>query len=147
MAAAKIALGMQEELSLGNMDSQRDWGYAPEFTEGMWRILQNDTPDDFVLATGEMHTVRNFTRWSFKHVGIDLEFKGVGVDEVGIDVKTGKTVVRVNPAYFRPTEVEELLGDATKAKDKLGWVAETKAEKLCEIMAKADFEKVSKRGY
>ncbi len=146
-AAAKIALNLQEKLILGNLDSQRDWGYAPEYTEGMWRILQQDKPDDYVLATGEMHTVRNFTRWSFKHVGIELEFKGVGVDEKGYDKKTGKVMVEVSPAYFRPTEVEQLLGDPRKAQEKLGWVAETKAEKLCEIMVKADFEKVKKRGY
>lgn len=146
-AAARIALGKQDKLILGNLDSQRDWGYAPEYTEGMWRILQQDIPEDYVLATGEMHTVRNFTRWSFKHVGIDLEFRGEGVEEKGIDSKTGKTLVEVSPAYFRPTEVDQLLGDPTKARKKLGWVAETKAEKLCEIMVKADFEKVKKRGY
>ena len=146
-AAARIALEKQERLVLGNLDSRRDWGYAPEYTEGMWRILQQDVPEDYVLATGEMHTVRDFTRWSFKHAGIELDFKGEGVDEVGIDVKTGKTLVEVSPSYFRPTEVEQLLGDPSKARDKLGWVAETKAEKLCEIMVKADYEKVLKRGY
>ena len=146
-AAARIALGFQEKLALGNMDAQRDWGYAPEYTEGMWRILQQDKAEDFVLATGEMHTVRNFTKWSFRHVGIELEFKGEGVDEKGIDTKTGKVLVEVNPAYFRPAEVELLIGDPTKAKEKLGWEAETKAEKLCEIMVKADFEKSKARGF
>ena len=146
-AAARIACGVQGQLELGNMDSLRDWGYAPEYTEGMWRILQHHTPEDFVLATGEMHTVRNFVLWTFKHVGIDLEFKGEGVDEVGIDVRTGKTLVKVNPAYFRPTEVEQLLGDPTKAEKLLGWKADTKAEALCELMAKADLEKVKTRGY
>ena len=146
-AAARIACGIQDVLELGNMDSLRDWGYAPEYTEGMWRILQHDTPEDFVLATGEMHTVRNFVLWTFKHVGIDLEFKGAGVDEIGIDTKTGKTLVRVNPSYFRPTEVEQLLGNPAKAKEKLGWEAITKAEELCRIMAVADLEKVKARGY
>jgi len=146
-AAARIALGMQDKLILGNLDSLRDWGYAPEYTEGMWRMLQQDVPEDYVLATGEMHTVRNFTKWSFKHVGIELEFTGEGVGEKGIDSKTGKTLVEVSPAYFRPTEVEQLLGDPTKAFEKLGWKAETKAEKLCEIMVLADFDKVKKRGY
>ncbi|MEQ9823595.1 MAG: GDP-mannose 4,6-dehydratase [Puniceicoccaceae bacterium] len=146
-AAARIALGKQETLVLGNLDAQRDWGYAPEYTEGMWRILQHDTPEDFVLATGEMHTVRDFVRWSFKHVGIDLEFRGSGVEEKGYDRATGKLRVQVSPSYFRPTEVEQLLGNPSKAREKLGWVAETKAERLCEIMVKADFEKVQKRGY
>jgi|TARA_B110000438_G_C15790660_1_gene640527 GDPmannose 4,6-dehydratase len=146
-AAGRIALGMQERLTLGNLDAQRDWGYAPEFTEGMWRILQQDTADDFVLATGVMYPVRDFIRWSFKHVGIDLEFTGKGVDEKGIDPKTGKVIVEVSSAYFRPSEVEQLLGDPAKAKRILGWEAKTKAEKLCEIMVKADYEKTKARGY
>lgn len=146
-AAASIALGFQDNLVLGNLDSKRDWGYAPEFTEGMWKMLQQDTAEDYVLATGETHTVRNFVKWSFKHVDIDLEFKGEGVDEKGIDTKTGKVLVEISPSYFRPTEVELLMGDPTKAKEKLGWVAETKAEELCEIMVKADYKKVSARGY
>jgi GDPmannose 4,6-dehydratase len=146
-AAARIAHGKQKKLRLGNLDSKRDWGYAPEYTEGMWRMLQQDTPEDLVLATGEMHTVRDFTRWSFKHVDIDLEFSGEGVDEIGVNSKTGEVLVEVSPDYFRPTEVELLIGDPTKAKEKLGWVAETKAEKLCEIMVKADYKKVAERGY
>jgi GDPmannose 4,6-dehydratase len=146
-AAARIALGLQDKLVLGNLDAQRDWGYAPEYTEGMWRMLQQKKPEDYVLATGEMHTVRNFTRWSFQHVGIELEFKGEGVNEKGIDTKTGKVLVEISPAYFRPAEVELLLGDPTKAEEKLGWKAETKAAKLCEIMVKADFEKTKQRGY
>jgi len=146
-AAARIALGLQDKLVLGNLDSQRDWGYAPEYTEGMWRILQQKKPEDFVLATGEMHTVRNFAKWSFRHVGIELEFKGEGVDEKGIDTKTGKVLVEVSPAYFRPAEVDLLIGDPTKAEEKLGWKAETKAEKLCEIMVKSDFEKAKIRGF
>lgn len=146
-AAARIAHGKQENLILGNLDSKRDWGYAPEYTEGMWKMLQHDTPKDLVLATGETHTVRNFVRWSFKHVDIELEFKGEGVDEKGIDRKTGKVLVEVSRDYFRPTEVEILIGDPSKAKEELGWEAKTKAEKLCEIMVKADFKKVAERGY
>jgi GDPmannose 4,6-dehydratase len=146
-AAARIACGLQENLELGNLDSLRDWGYAPEFTEGMWRILQHHTAEDFVLATGEMHTVRNFVLWTFRHVGIDLEFSGKGVDEIGVDIKTGKTLVKVNPSYFRPTEVEQLLGNPAKAKTLLGWEAKTKAEELCRIMAVADLEKVKQRGF
>lgn len=146
-AAAMIAQELQDKLVLGNLDSKRDWGYAPEYTEGMWMILQQEVADDYVLATGETHTVRDFTKWSFKHVGIDLEFKGEGVDEIGVDTKTGKTLVEVSPSYFRPTEVDLLIGDPTKAKNELGWEAKTKAEDLCKIMVTADFEKVKKRGY
>lgn len=146
-AAARIAHGLQDKLILGNLDAERDWGYAPEYTEGMWRILQQDTPEDYVLATGEKHTVRDFTRWSFEHLGIELVFKGEGVEERGIDAKTGKVLVEVSPAYFRPAEVELLIGDPSKAKRQLGWEAETKAAKLCEIMVKADFEKVKQRGF
>ncbi|MCG8528206.1 MAG: GDP-mannose 4,6-dehydratase [Opitutales bacterium] len=146
-AAAMIAQELQDKLVLGNLDSKRDWGYAPEYTEGMWMILQQEVADDYVLATGETHTVRDFTKWSFKHVGIDLEFKGEGVDEIGVDMKTGRTLVEVSPSYFRPTEVDLLIGDPTKAKNELGWEAKTKAEDLCKIMVTADFEKVKKRGY
>jgi len=146
-AAARIKLGLQEKLVLGNLGAQRDWGYAPEYTEGMWRILQQDQPDDFVLATNEMHTVRNFTLWSFAHLGIDLVFEGEGVDEKGIDRATGKVLVEVSPNYFRPAEVEQLLGDATKAKTVLGWEPKTKCAELCEIMVKADFEKAKARGF
>lgn len=146
-AAARIACGLQDYLELGNLDSLRDWGYAPEYTEGMWRILQHPTPEDFVLATGEMHTVRNFVLWSFRHVGIDLEFKGNGVEEIGVDSKSGKPLVRVNPHYFRPTEVEQLLGNPAKAENLLGWKASTKAAALCELMVKADYESIVKRNY
>jgi GDPmannose 4,6-dehydratase len=146
-AAARIALGLQDKLVLGNMDALRDWGYAPEYTEGMWRILQQDKPDDFVLATGKMYTVREFVTWAFSHLDIELEFTGEGVDEKGIDKKTGKTLVEVSPSYFRPAEVEQLLGNPAKANAKLGWKAETYADKLCEIMVQADFEKSKARGY
>ena len=146
-AAARIKLGLQEKLVLGNLGAQRDWGYAPEYTEGMWRILQQDQPDDFVLATNEMHTVRNFTLWSFAHLGIDLVFEGEGVDEKGIDRATGKVLVEVSPQYFRPAEVELLIGDASKAKKVLGWEPKTKCAELCRIMVQSDFEKVRARGF
>lgn len=146
-AAARIAHGLQNELRLGNLDSLRDWGYAPEYTEGMWRMLQQDTPDDYVLATNEMHTVREFTELTFRHLGIELAFEGKGVDEKGICKKTGKTLVVVDPNYFRPAEVDLLIGDYSKAKEKLGWSPTTRFEQLVEIMAKADFDKVAQRGF
>lgn len=147
LAAARIKLGLQDKLVLGNLDAQRDWGYAPEYTEGMWRILQQDKPDDFVLATNEMHSVREFTHWTFKHLDIELAFEGEGVNEKGIDTKTGKVLVEVSPQYFRPAEVELLIGDASKAKKVLGWEPKTKCAELCRIMVQSDFEKVRARGF
>lgn len=141
-AAARIKLGRQDLLELGNMDSKRDWGYAPEFVEGMWMMLQQDRPDDYVLATGETHTVREFTYEAFKALDIELEFKGKGVDEVAVDVSSGRTLVRVNPRYFRPTEVDLLIGNPAKAKAHLGWEAKTKFSDLVKIMADADLELV-----
>ncbi len=146
-AAARIAHGLQEELLLGNLDAKRDWGYAPEYTEGMWRILQQSEPDDYVLATNETHTVREFVQFAFRHLGIELAFEGAGVEERGVCTKTGKTRVRVDPRYFRPAEVDLLIGDFTKAKEKLGWEPATKFDKLVEIMARADYDKVARRGY
>ena len=146
-AAARIAHGKQEVLRLGNLSAERDWGYAPEFTDGMWRILQQDKPGDYVLATGEKHTVREFCTEAFAEVGLPLRFEGTGVDEKGVCVKTGKTLVEVDPSYFRPTEVELLIGDATKARTVLGWEPKTKFADLVRIMARADFDKVAKRGY
>ncbi len=140
IAAAQIKRGLQDCLYLGNMDSQRDWGYAPEYTEGMWRMLQQETPDDYVLATNEMHTVREFVQLAFGHLGIELRFEGQGAKEVGIDTSTGKTVVAVDPRYYRPTEVEELLGNPAKAEAKLGWKPQTKFSELVRIMAKADWD-------
>ena len=121
LAAARIAQGYQDKLYLGNLDSLRDWGYAKDYVECMWMILQHDTPEDFVIATGEYHTVREFCTLAFKEVGIELRWEGKGVDERGIDVATGKELVAVDPKYFRPAEVEQLLGDPTKAKTLLGW--------------------------
>lgn len=146
-AAARIAHGLQDKLILGNLDAKRDWGYAPEYTEGMWRILQHPTPEDFVLSTNETHTVREFCEVAFQTVGMPLEFKGEGVDEKGICAKTGKVIIEVSPNYFRPTEVDILIGDCTKAKEMLGWQPRTTFRALAELMAKADFEKVAKRGF
>ncbi len=137
-AAAAISKGKQECLFMGNIDSKRDWGYAKDFVEGMWRMLQQETPDDYVLATGEMHTVREFIERSFELVDMPITWKGEAEDEVGIDSKSGKTIVRIDPQYYRPAEVEQLLGDPTKAKEKLGWEPKVKFEELVELMLKAD---------
>ena len=147
LAASRIKLGLQKTLKLGNLDAKRDWGYAPEFCEGMWRMLQQKEPDDYVLATGETHTVREFSEVAFKELDLELDWKGRGAKEQGIIRKTGKVAVEIDPNYYRPTEVELLIGDATKAKKNLGWSAKTKFEELAKLMAKADFEKVKKRGY
>lgn len=146
-AAARIKFGIQEKVYLGNMNAKRDWGFAPEFVEGMWRILQHDTADDFVLATNETHTVREFTNLTFKELDIELEWVGENENEKGICKKTGKVMVEVDPSYYRPTEVDILIGDYTKAKTKLGWEPKTKFHELVKIMAVADWEKVQKRGY
>jgi GDPmannose 4,6-dehydratase len=138
---------MEEKLSLGNLNAKRDWGYAPEYVDGMWRMLQLPAPDDFVLATGETHTVREFVDLAFKELDMELTWSGKGADEKGIDKKTEKVLVDVDPRYYRPTEVELLIGDPTKAKEKLGWIPETKFTELVKIMANADYEKISKRGY
>jgi len=146
-AVSAIHLGLQDTLFLGNMDAQRDWGHARDYVEGMWRMLQHDKPDDFVLGTGEMHTVRAFVEASFAYVGREIAWSGVGVDEVGKDSKTGDVVVRVDPRYFRPTEVEQLLADPTKAKEDLGWVAGTTFKALVDDMMEADLLLVaSERG-
>ena len=145
LAAARIAQGFQDKLYLGNLDSLRDWGYAKDYVECMWLILQHDTPEDFVIATGEMHTVREFATLAFREVGIGLRWEGEGVNEKGIDVKTGKTLVEVDPKYFRPAEVEQLLGDPTKAKTLLGWnPRQTSFEELVHIMAEHDMKFVKK---
>jgi GDPmannose 4,6-dehydratase len=144
IAAAKIKAGKQEKLYLGNLDSLRDWGYAPDYVEGMWRILQYDKPEDFVLATNEMHTVKEFTELSFNELGIELVWEGTGVNEKGRCKKTGNILVEVDPAYFRPTEVEQLLGDYTKAKTLLGWEPKVKFKELVSIMAKADWDAYGK---
>ena len=137
-AVAAIHLGVQECLYLGNMDAKRDWGHARDYVEGMWRIVQHDTPDDFVLATGETRSVREFVELAFAHVGDTIEWRGEGVDEEGYSQKTGKRVVAVDPRYFRPTEVDLLLGDATKAKKILGWEATTTLQEMVTEMMEAD---------
>lgn len=139
-AAAAISLGRQERLYLGNLDAKRDWGHAREYVEGMWRMLQQDEPGDYVLATGETTEVRTFVEWAFEEVGITLEWKGAGVDEKGYDSKTGTLIVAVDPRYFRPTEVDLLLGDASKARAKLGWSHTTSPRELAREMVRADLE-------
>ena len=138
-AAGRIREGLQEKLLLGNLNARRDWGYAPEYTEMMWQILQQPEPDDYVCATGEMHTVRSFCESAFSAVGLSLRFEGEGVDEKGICEETGKTVIEVSPSYFRPAEVEELLGDPAKAKRTLGWEPKVTFKELVTIMAEADW--------
>ena len=137
-AVARIKWGLQDKVSLGNLDAKRDWGYAPEYVKAMWMMLQHDKPDDFICATGETHTVREFCELAFKHVDFDLSWEGSGVDEKGIDRKTGKTLVEINPVYFRPTEVDLLLGDASKIKKELGWEPKTRFEDLVRMMVEAD---------
>ena len=145
LAAGRIACGLQEKLQLGNLDSKRDWGYAKDYVECMWLMLQHDTPEDFVIATGVQHTVREFTTLAFAHNGIELEWKGSGIDEKGIDKATGKVLVEVNEAWFRPTDVDNLWGDPTKAKTVLGWNPQkTSYEELCAIMAEHDLELAKK---
>lgn len=139
-AAAAISLGRQEKLYLGNLDAKRDWGHAREYVEGMWRMLQQDEGDDYVLATGETTEVREFVRWAFEDVGIDLEFTGDGVEEKGICKKTGKVIIEIDPRYFRPTEVDLLIGDPAKAKEKLGWTHKTTVRELAREMVQADLE-------
>ncbi len=139
-AVASIHHGTQDCLYLGNIDAKRDWGHARDYVEGMWRILQHDTPEDFVLATGETHSVRKFVEAAFAHIGHDIEWKGKGVDEVGISAKAGKTVVQIDSRYFRPTEVDLLQGDASKAKSLLGWQATTTFQELVTEMMDADLE-------
>ena len=141
LAAARIAQGYQDKLYLGNLNSLRDWGYARDYVECMWLMLQHDTPEDFVIATGEYHSVREFCSLAFNFAGIQLRWEGDGVDEKGIDVATGKTLVEVDPRFFRPTEVDQLLGDPTKAKTLLGWnPCKTPFESLVRIMVEHDMK-------
>lgn len=145
LAAARIKQGYQDKLYLGNLNAQRDWGYAKDYVECMWLMLQHSTPEDFVIATGEMHSVREFTTLAFAHLGIDLEWKGTGVDEQGIDRATGRALVEVDPKYFRPCEVEQLLGDPTKARTLLGWnPTKTPFTQLVKLMVEHDMKFVKK---
>lgn len=141
-AAAAISLGQQDKLYLGNIEATRDWGHARDFVEGMWAMLQQDEPDDYVLATGTMTSVRKFAELAFSKCGITLEWQGSGVEEKGICSSSGRTLVAIDPRYFRPSEVNELLGDASKARDKLGWQAKTTLETLIEEMVQADLLEV-----
>jgi GDPmannose 4,6-dehydratase len=137
-AVAQIERRLQTCLFLGNLDAKRDWGHARDYVEGMWRMVQQDTPDDYVLATGETHTVREFVERSFAHIGFDIRWSGAGIDETGVDRKSGQTVVRIDPAYFRPTEVDLLLGDPSKARNRLGWVHTTPFKDLVAEMVEVD---------
>lgn len=145
LAAARIACGLQDHLELGNLDSLRDWGYAKDYVECMWLILQQDEPDDYVIATGVQHTVREFAELAFKYAGITIRWEGKGLEEKGYDANTGKMIVCVNPAWFRPTDVVNLWGNPNKAKTKLGWDPQkTSCEELCRIMVLHDLELVKK---
>jgi len=145
VAVSKIILGLQDSLFIGNLDAKRDWGYAPEYCEGMWRMLQEDKPSDYVLATGDTHTVREFIEESFAVLGEEIEWNGKGIKEKGIHKSSGKIVVNVNPRYFRLTEVELLIGDASKAKTNLGWTPKVTFKELVKIMVTADYIKQKER--
>jgi GDPmannose 4,6-dehydratase len=141
-AVAKIALGKLDCLELGNIDAKRDWGFAKEYVDGMWRMLQADEPDTFVLATNRTETVRDFVHMAFKAADIDVSFNGHDVDEVAVDTKSGKTVMRINPHFYRPAEVELLIGNPQRAKEKLGWEPKTTLEELCQMMVEADLRRI-----
>lgn len=139
---ARICLGKQEVLELGNLDARRDWGFAREYVYGMWRMLQADEPDTYVLATGRTEAVRDFVTMAFRAVDVELEWHGKGENETGVNAADGRTLVRVNPAFYRPAEVDLLIGDASKARDRIGWQAETSLEDICRMMVEADLERV-----
>jgi len=141
---ARIKYRLQDKIVLGNLSSKRDWGYAPEYVEAMWLMLQQDKPDDYVIATNETHSVREFVEVAFKVVNIDIEWQGEGINEKGIDKKTGKVLVEVSPEFFRPAEVNLLIGDYSKARQKLGWEPKTKFPELVQIMVEADLKRISK---
>jgi GDPmannose 4,6-dehydratase len=141
---AAIERGLQERLYLGNLNAKRDWGHARDFVEGMWLVLQQPEPGDYVLATGETHSVREFVERAFGHVGRQIEWRGEGVDEVGLDTRSGKELVRIDPRYFRPTEVDELLGDASKARERLGWAPKTTFAELVAEMVESDLKMVER---
>jgi GDPmannose 4,6-dehydratase len=148
---SKIKLGQDDPkfghvLKLGNLNAKRDWGYAKEYVEAMWLMLQQDEPEDFVIATGESHSIREFVEACCKELDMEIEWKGEGIDEIGVDKKTGKTIITVDPKYFRPAEVEVLLGDPSKAKEKMGWEAKIKFAELAKIMVKSDYELLKSGG-
>ena len=140
LAVARILAGKQEKLSLGNLDAKRDWGFAGDYVEGMWRMLQQETPDDYVLATNETHTVREFAELAFREAGIEIVWRGSGVEEKGYDAQSGRLLVDVDPRYFRPAEVELLWGDASKAERELGWQRKVSFADLVRMMVRADME-------
>jgi len=144
LAASRISLGLQEKLELGNLNAKRDWGHAKDYVEMMWRMLQADTAEDYVISTGKNHSVREFCEIAFEKLGFDLRWEGEGVEEKGIDKKTGKALVEVNPEFFRPKDVEELLGDPSKAKEKLGWTPNISFQELVEEMVESDLKKAKK---
>lgn len=141
---AKIALGKLEFMELGNLDAKRDWGYAKEYVEGMWRMLQHDKPDTFVLATGKTASVRNFVEMAARHAGIEIEWQGTALDEVGRDKKTGTEIIKINPKFYRPAEVDLLIGNPKKAKEELGWEAKTNLDELCGMMVEADIKRAGR---
>ncbi|MDD5728228.1 MAG: GDP-mannose 4,6-dehydratase [Victivallales bacterium] len=147
MAAARIHRGLQECLYMGNIDARRDWGYAPDYVRMMYLMLQQEKPDDYVVATGEMHSVREFIEKAFAEVGREIRWQGKGIDEIGIDLSTGDAVVRIDPRYFRPAEVDQLLGNPAKAKEKLGWEPEVKFEQLVDIMMAGDLRLLDNPDY
>jgi GDPmannose 4,6-dehydratase len=139
-AVAQISLGLQDELLVGNLEARRDWGYAPEYVEAMWFMVQQDTPDDYVVATGEAHSIREFVECAFRCIGVEIEWTGEGVDERGVDIRNDRVLVRVSPELFRPSEVDHLLGDYSKAQAKFGWQPKTRFDDLVRIMVSADIE-------
>ena len=142
LAVAKIGAGLQDKLVLGNLDAKRDWGYAKDFVEGMWLMLQQDKPEDFVLATGETTTVREFVKFAFEEIGMEITWSGQGVDEKGYEKSSGRLIVEISPEFFRPSEVDLLIGDSSKAKKKLGWFSKTPLKELVQVMMKHDMEHV-----
>jgi GDPmannose 4,6-dehydratase len=146
LSAARIKLGFQSRLTLGNLNAKRDWGYAPEYCEGMWKILQMGSPEDLVLSTDESHSVREFTEIAFEEAGIPIRWEGEGVGEKGISKATGKAIVEIDPEYYRPTEVDFLIGDSTRARNKIGWDPKVKFRELVKLMAKADYDLTVSRG-
>ena len=143
---SRIKLGQQEVLELGNLDAKRDWGHAKEYVEAMWRMLQHDVPEDFVIATGETHSVREFTEEAAKHLGTEIVWQGEGINEIGIERNTGKVIIKIDPKYYRPSEVEFLLGNPAKAKEKLGWEPTIKFSELAKLMVESDYKLLSSGG-
>jgi GDPmannose 4,6-dehydratase len=143
-AVVRIKLGLQDKLSIGNLDAERDWGHAKDYVRGMWLMMQQDKPSDYVLSTGKKISVRAFCEMAFSEIGIQIEWRGDGIDEVGVDSNTQKVLIDIDSKYFRPTEVDQLLGDSTKAREELGWVPEYTVEQLCKEMIKSDLNKITK---